>query len=55
MRIWTHYAPANLRPALINGTVSVLFKRRCQSVLSVISEYFLFVCLFVFTPFHKKF
>ena len=37
-----------LRPCqLINGTVSVLFKKRCQSVLCVISEYFLFVCLFV--------
>ena len=42
-----HYSPANLRRALINGTVSVLLKKRCQSVLYVISEYFLFVCLFL--------
>ena len=48
MCVYGHYAPANLRPALINGTVSVLFKKRCQSVLSVISDYFcVFVCLFL--------
>ena len=48
MCVYGHYAPANLRPALINGTVSILFKKRCQSVLSVISEYFcVFVCLFL--------
>ena len=41
---------------LINGTVSVPFKKRCQSVLCVISEYFfVFLFQFVFTPFHKKF
>ena len=38
---------SKLRHALINGVFSVLFKKRCQSVLCVISESFLFVCLFV--------
>ena len=33
---------------LINGTVSVLFKKRCQSVLCVISEYFLCFCFSLF-------
>ena len=32
---------------LSDGVFSVLFKKRCQSVLCVISESFLFVCLFV--------
>ena len=40
--------PSNLIHALImNGVFSVLFKKRCQSVLCVISESFLLVCLFV--------
>ena len=38
---------SNLRHALMSGVFSVLFKKRCQSVLCVISESFLFVCLFV--------
>ena len=38
---------SKLRHALINGVFSVLFKKRCQSVLCVISDFFLFVCLFV--------
>ena len=50
------YQPAsNLRHALINGVFSVFFKKRCQSVLCVISESFLFVCLFSFIPFRKMF
>ena len=47
-----HYSPANLRPALINGTVSVLFKKRCQSVLCLIPEYFLFVCFYTVSNVH---
>ena len=46
--------PLQTRPALINRTVSVLFKKRCQSVLCVDLRLF-FVCLYVFTTFHKKF
>ena len=42
---------SNLRHALMSGVFSVLFKKRCQSVLCVISESFLFVCLFWFIPF----
>ena len=38
---------SNLRHALINGTFSVLFKKRCRSVSSVISGS-LFVCLFLY-------
>ena len=38
---------SNLRHALINGTFSVLFEKRCRSVLSVISGS-LFVCLFLY-------
>ena len=41
-----HYSPANLRGALINGTVSVLLKKRCQSVFVCDLRVF-FVCLFV--------
>ena len=47
-----HYAPANLRPTLINGTVSVLFKKLCQSVLCLIPEYFLFVCFYTVSKVH---
>ena len=36
---------SNLRHSLMNGVFSVLFKKRCQSVLCVISVFF--VCLFV--------
>ena len=38
---------SNLRHAPINGTFSVLFKKRCRSVSSVISGS-LFVCLFLY-------
>ena len=37
---------SKLRHALINGVFSVLFKKRCQSVLCVISESFLFVLIY---------
>ena len=47
-----HYAPANLRSTLINGTVSVLFKKLCQSVLCLIPEYFLFVCFYAVSKVH---
>ena len=47
-----HYAPANLRPTVINGTVSVLFKKLCQSVLCLIPEYFLFVCFYTVSNVH---
>ena len=35
---------SNLRHALMSGVFSILFKKRCQSILCVISESFLFVC-----------
>ena len=45
---------SSLRHALINGAFTVLSKKCGRSVLCVISESLLFVCLFVFISFHKK-